>query len=250
VYDRCVSAFAKAIVAAWKSYEKKIKPLESVPAFEDIPNAFAGGRWSDAVGPDGSWLPGPEVANFVFVAESMNESPEPRGRYGADGSQWRPYFPSEPDTAMDYATNAVRKQFKFREIRVTEDFRGELERARNRKNLSILIGDPKALPLDSFEAVRLIEQLLLCETCAVLLPYHERVAKIDEQDRAVKEAFPVISQVQSSNVHRPRTPAELQTALDVVLREMSKAVTQPEIDSRDKTAPPPPGISGVTAPRS
>ena len=122
--------------------------------------------------------------------------------------------------------------------------------ARNRKNLSIVIGDPRALPLDCFKAVRSIEQLLLCEGCTVLLPYHEGFAKFDEQDTAVKDAFPVISQVRSSNVHRPRTPAELQAALDVALREMSKAVTQPEIDSRDKSDPPPPGLSGVATPRT
>jgi hypothetical protein len=240
-YDRCVAAFAAAIVDAWKKYGKKMKALASVPAFENVPNAFAGGKWEEAVGPDGGWLPGPEVANFIFVADSRDDSPELEARYGANSSEWRPYFPREPETVLDHATKAVKKQFRFREIRINEELPGELERAKKRKNLSIVIGEPKALGGDVAAA---IEQTWW-EGAAVLLPFHEKVFQSGDHETAFRSAFPFISQISSPNVARPRTPAELQAVLDSVLTRMSKQVTQPEIDSREKTETPPPGLSGI-----
>jgi hypothetical protein len=247
LYDRCVTAFARAIVDAWKEYAKKIKALDNVPDFENVPNAFAEGKWEEAVGPGGAWLPGPEVANFVFVAESKDECPIPEGRYGTNSSDWRPYFPTEPDTILEHATKAAKKQFRFREIRVNDDLPGELEHAKKRKNLSIVIGDPKAL--NGFKAAQSIEQLWW-EGLALFLPCHEAVIK-DDQKTTLKTAFPIISQILSPNVRSPGTPAELQAALDLTLSEMRKAVTQPEIDSRDKSGdPPPPGLSGSGGPRT
>jgi hypothetical protein len=249
LYKTCVSAFARAIHAASRNYGRKIKPLESVPVFENIPNTFAGGRWRDAVGPSGEYLQGPEVANFVFVAESKEERAIPDGRYGADGSQWRPFFPKEMESVLDHATNAVKKQFKFREIPVTDDLEAELKRAKNRKNLSIVIGEPGAMHLEAFKGVRSLEPLWW-EGCALFVAFHEVMGKVEAQEAAFQRAFPALSQIASTRVCRPRNPAELQAALDMALFEMRKAITQPEIDSKGKTDSGPPGISGVGAARS
>jgi hypothetical protein len=223
------------IVAALQSSAVK------VAAFENVPNAFAGGEWTDAVGPDGGWLHGPEVANFIFVADSRDDCPEPEGRYGANSAEWRPYFPREPETVLDHAAKAAKKQFRFREIRINNELPSQLEGARNRRNLSILIGEPKAL---RSTLGRAFEQFWW-DGFAVLLPMHEALVKPDEQELALQSTLPVISQIVSPNVARPRTPAELQAALDLVLYYMRKKITQPEIDSREKTGGPPPGLTGT-----
>lgn len=141
-YHRCNEAFATSIVKTWKKH-KSIKPLDKVPDFENIPNAFAAGKWEEALGPDGGFLAGPEVANFIFAAESRDECPQPAGRYGTTGSEWRPFFPIEPETALDHAAKGLKKRFRFREIRLGETFRSDLEQAKKRKNLSIMIGEPR-----------------------------------------------------------------------------------------------------------
>ena len=242
-YDKCITAFARAIVEARKKYGKAVKPLDKVPDLDNIPNAFAGGKWSDAVGPEGGWLPGPEVANFVFVAQSRDDRPKPEGRYGADSSEWRPYFPSELETILDHATEAVKKQFRFREIRVDDDLRAELKGARERKNLSIVVGDPQALALEDFKSARSIEELWW-DGLALLLPCHEPVDTCEDLQTRLKITLPVLSQVKSPNIRGPlRTPAELQAALDATLSELRRAVTQPAIDKKDKSGGPPPDLS-------
>jgi hypothetical protein len=238
-YGRCTEAFAASIVKTWKKH-KNIKPLDKVPDFENIPNAFAAGKWEEALGPDGGFLAGPEVANFIFAAESRDESPQPAGRYGTTGSAWRPFFPTEPETALDHAAKGLKKRFRFREILFGETFRSDLEQAKKRKNLSILIGEPRALALESFKEASAFQDLWW-EGFSVLLPCHQSVARCSDQDAAFQSKFPVISQVALS----PRTPAELQDSLDRVLTKMSQAVVQPAIDAREKKNPPPPGLSGA-----
>jgi hypothetical protein len=252
LYKTCVNSFAKAIYAASESHGKKVKPLKNVPDFENIPNTFSGGRWQDDVVVNGEFVKGPEVANFVFAAPSKNELDDPEGRYGADGSQWRPFFPREMDTVLQHATDAVKKQFKFREIPVDDKLEAELRRAKTRGNLSIVIGEPAALDREKFKGARSIEDLWW-EGCAVFATFHEheRIAKLEEQEAAFRRAFPVLSQAPpSTRVGRPRNPAELQAALDAALFEMRKVLIQPAIDSKGKTDSPPPGISGSRAARS
>ena len=222
-----------------------------MPDFDDVPNAFAGGKWKDAVGPDLRFARGPEVANFIFVAESKDECPDPEGRYGADPSQWRPYFPDKMETVLDHAMQATSKQYRFREIPVNNDLPAELEKAQERQNLSIVIGDPKALPLDGFRTVRSIEQLWLKGSIALLAPCHAAVAPCADKKTTLKSPFPVISQIESANISLPRDPAELRAALDKALFEMRMAVMQREIDSKGKTGdPPPPGLSGSVGART
>lgn len=241
-YDLCVSAFAQAIVKAWKNY-RNIKPLDKVPKFDDVPSSFAAGKWTDAVGPEGGWLPGPEVVNFVFVAQSKEDCPNPEGRYGSNSSEWRPYFPSELETILDHASEAVKKQFRFREIRVDDDLPAELKSAKERRNLSVVVGDPRALVLEDFKSVRSIEELWW-EGSALLLPCHEPVDPWEPQAPKLKSALPILSQAKLANYRGPlRTPAELQAALDATLCELRKAVTQPAIDNKQKSADPPPDLS-------
>ena len=100
-YDRCVTELAQGIRAAAKNYGK-IKPLNKIDDFPNIPNAFAGGDWQEAATPSG-WKRGPEVANFVFVAETADDSPDREARHGAVPAEWRPYLPPEITTILDYA---------------------------------------------------------------------------------------------------------------------------------------------------
>jgi hypothetical protein len=243
-YDECVSAFADAIVAAWRKYPK-LPPLANVQDFSAIPNMFEGGDWQEAAGP-GGWLPGPEVANFVFVAESKDTAPAPPGRHGESAGEWRPYLPPDGSTVRHHAKEVLTKQFKFREIPVTDNLPGELEMARKRGNLSVIVGDPKALPLETFKPVRRIEDLWW-EGAAMLLPCDGTVVKWDDTDlqNAWKSAFPILSQTKPANVRGPlRSPAEFKQTLEVTLTEMRAAVTKPRIDEKAKTDEPPPMVSG------
>jgi hypothetical protein len=120
---------------------------------------------------------------------------------------------------------------------VNEQLLDQLAQAQKRENLSILIGEPKALPPEIFNDSAL--ERFRWEGFAALLPCHEPFTKCGE-DAALKSALPIISALAA----RPDTPAELQKALDEALHRMRKAVTQPKIDGREKADPPPPGLSG------
>jgi hypothetical protein len=246
LYDDCVDAFADAIVAAWQAH-RDLPPLADVQDFPDIPNMFEGGDWQEAAGPKG-WLPGPEVANFVFVAESDKQMPAPPGRYGKAPREWRPYHPSERTTILDQARQSARKQFKFREMHANEHLGQELQQAKDRKNLSVIIGDPKALPLDSFKQVRDIEKLWW-EGTAMLLPCDDAVVKWDDAalQKALQQAFPTLYPFISARGPL-RSQAALQEALELALSSMLAAVAQPEIDKKPRSFSAPPTVGGGAQP--
>lgn len=248
-YDKCVYAFASAIREAWEKHAK-IKPLANLMDFKDIPNSFANGDWQEAAGP-GGWLPGPEVANFIFVAGSHEEIAEqvkaPPGRYGSSASEWRPYLPPDEKTILHHARTAAAKQsLKFRQLPTDENLETEIRGAKNRKNLTIVIADPISLEAGPFEAAGALEQHWW-EGTALVLPCDNKIAEWDEAGvQSLQTTFPVISQLQTPNVQGPvRSALDLQNTLDLTLTYMRTAITQAETNKKEKTGDPPPAVSAA-----
>jgi hypothetical protein len=241
LYNRCVAAFARAIVAAWQKYH--IKPVDGFKDFSSIPNQFAGGDWQEAAGPSG-WLPGPEVANFVFATGSNQEFPQPVGRYGAKPSEWRPYLPPEPDTILQHAKKAA-KGFKFREIPVNDGLGTELMAAQDRKNLTVILADAKALASQSLAPIRDLEKVWW-EGSALVFPLDDPASKWnDEARQSVKNAFPVLSQLQTENIKTIGNGRELESNLPLMLTGLHANVKQAETDKKEKTDAAPVGLSAA-----
>ena len=238
LYDKCVDALADAVITAWQNHQH-LPPLQNVQDFSAIPNMFDGNEWQEAAGP-GGWLPGPEVANFVFVAQSKDDVPVPPGRYGKAARDWRPFLPPERISIFDQAKSATAKQFRFREIPFNDNLTNQLAAAKSRKNLSVVIGDPRALPLDSFAALRGLENLWWDGT-ALLLPCDDIVAKWDDADlqSALQNTFPTLH----PEMVPLRSSDALKTALESKLDAMRNLVTKPEIEKLPKIEEPPPTVS-------
>jgi hypothetical protein len=239
-YDECVVAFADAIRDAAHRYN--IPRLPDAMDFDEIPNAFASGDWQEAAGPRG-WLTGPEVANFVFAGRVRGDVVPPTPRFGDLPAHWRPYLPPRPTTILEYAKNVARKKFKFREIRVDSTLAEELAAARNRKNLTIMVADPHALPLPTFQRARAIEDLWW-EGTALVLPCDDSVPRAVETGvpQGLEAVFPMIAQTSSAAVRVAGSDQELETVLDVTLTELRAAVTKAETDRKEKTDAPPPDL--------
>lgn len=236
-YKRCVADFADAIVKTWEDHHKvdvfdpnvwkcTIPPGPAMQLGPSIPNAFALGNWQEAAGPNG-WLPGPDVANFVFAAgvDALVQKP----RYGPKPGHWRPYLPPSPTSVSEYAVQAVHKRqdFKFREIPVTSHLDQDIEEAKKRKNLTVLVADPQSLTLEPLNNVRKIDDLLW-EGSAVLLPCDDQPTWDDAAVQVeVKKAFPKhILAAGTAYYGRISTADELERKLDMTLGELYSAVTK------------------------
>jgi hypothetical protein len=243
-YNRCVTAFAEAIYDAWLTHGN-IDPLAYVQRFDEIPNAFQGGDWQEAAGPAG-WLPGPDVVNFVFAAGLRQEIPTPNGRYGAMPADWRPYLPPVGTTIREYARQATRKHsLRFREIALDEGLEIELRAARDRKNLTLVLADPRTLPIGSYRYVESLDALWW-EGAALLLPCDGVAAEWNAETQGqVIRRFPVISQLKPPTFQAPiRSAEDLETSLDVTLAELRALVTRTESVKKERTDHPPSQIVG------
>jgi FxsC-like protein len=234
-YQECVVGFADAIKATWKKYSQwdafdpnvwkcTIPPGPTMPLGPSIPNKFALGDWEEAAGPEG-WLKGPDVANFVFAAGV--KALIPKVRYGEKPGQWQPYLPPSLTTISQYAVQAVRKRrpFKFREIPVTPEIGEQLEGARERKNLTVVVADPQSLTLEALRKVNKHDELAW-EGTAVLLPCDdastwESQAVQDDLRRAFPKHILVAG---TSYPGRIASADELERMLDMTLGELYSAV--------------------------
>jgi hypothetical protein len=243
MYERCVMAFADAIVNAWRTY--KIPRLPGVQDFAQIPNQFADTEWAEAAGSTG-WLSGPEVANFVFAAGSSEDFPQPAGRYGTRASEWRPYLPPHPDTILHHAKKAARS-FKFRELPVDEHLERELEAAKDRKNLTVLLADPHCLDCETLAPIRNLEKTWWDGT-GIILPFNDPVLqwKDPEVQNVFQNTFPVLSQTQAQNIRANiMSGNELQLAIETTLADLCTAVIRSEADKKKITDQPPPGLTSM-----
>lgn len=245
-YEKCVAAFAEAIYHAAKEHSA-IPPLGSVEPFEQIPNAFAGGVWEEAAGP-GGWRPGPEVANFVFAAARKTELEKPAGRYGTMPSDWRPYLPPEPKTIAEISRAATKKNsLLYREIPVDSDLAQELQGAKDRKNLTLVLADPQTLPILKYQPVATFDShtwegtalLMLCDDIAV--PWEDVTLQT-----VVSKTFPIRTQLKPPSYLAPvRSATELETKLDTTLADLRSALTKAEAEKKEKLDEPPARVSGA-----
>jgi hypothetical protein len=237
-YDTCVISLADAIIEAWQKHPA-IAPLPGHLDFAQIPNRFAGGDWEEAAGPNG-WLPGPEVANFVFAAGLRDAIPAPQGRYGDRSTEWRPYLPPELTTIFEHVRNVTRDKFRFREIPVDGALAAELAAAKARKNLTIVVADPRFLTSPGFGPVRAIENVWW-EGTAVVIPCDDTVARAGDArlPADITVALPVISQSNTVSLVAVDSHQALQPTLDLTLTQLRTAVTKAETDKKDKTDAPP-----------
>lgn len=243
-YELCVTAFAEAIKDAWQRH-KNIPELPNVAPFEDIPNAFAGGSWEEAAGPQG-WLPGPGVANFVYAAGLSSEIPLPAGRYGAKSCDWRPYLPPVPSTIGELAKGVTDKQsLRYREIPIDGNLEAELQAARERKNLTVVVADPNTLPMQQYQPVTVFDKAPW-EGTAVLMPWDGIIRPWDAQlEATVSSSFPIRSQSKAPPFQAPiLTAVDLAKTLDITLTDLRAAVTQAGAKDKEKTDEPPAQVTG------
>ena len=246
-YERCVWRFAKAIVNAWQQHPA-IPRLKDVPPFPEIPNAFAGGQWEEAIDKDGHWIKGPSVANFVFAAAQDTELKQPQGRYGERSAEWRPYLPPESRTIADIAKGVAQKrQLKYREIGVDGNLAGELEATRKRNNLTFVLADPQTLPIEKYKPIESFDKDPASGGSLMLLwdglvgPW-----ETDSLQKTIKERFPVKSQLSSPFFNAPiRTAQELEDRLDVTLTNLLGSMTRDQSRGKDKTDTAPVQIVSV-----
>lgn len=261
-YQKCVANFADAISETWKQYcqwdpfdpmawKCTIPPGPAAQLGPSIPNAFAGGDWKEAAGPEG-WLHGPEVANFVFAAGVNALIPQPR--YGVKPGNWTPYLPP-PKTVSEYAVQAVRKRrsFKFREIPITPQIGDDLAEAKERNNLTLLVADPQSLALKPLSYIH-SHDALAWEGSAVLLPCDDIKSWQDQAVQAeVQKAFP--KHILSAGTAAPGSPAaeplripspeELQRKLESKLDELRSAVVKKLTEGLPVTGVAPPQVAAT-----
>jgi FxsC-like protein len=242
-YERCVLAFAEAIADAWRgrpSWERQ----SNVSRFEDIPNPFAEGRWVEAAGPQG-WLPGPGVANFVYAAGLKAELPAPSGRYGANASEWRPYFPPGQTTIGDLVYGITSKQsLRYREIPIDDDLEGELTAARERKNLTILVADPQTLRMPAYQSITTFDGNPW-EGTAMMVPWDGTLGPWEDSIQHVSTLFPIRSGGKAPPFRAPIADMpSFEQALDITLTELRAAVTRVEAEKKDKSDAPPSQVVG------
>jgi hypothetical protein len=118
----------------------------------------------------------------------------------------------------------------------------ELGSVKRRKNLSVVIADPKALHLKSCQPIGVLEKHWW-EGSALILPSE------DEQtcQNGLNATFPLLSQLKTPNVRGPvRTSKELELTLDLTLTELRAAVTRVETSKKKKTDEAPPMLTGTT----
>ena len=242
-YDRCVRLFGYAIAQAWMSHPE-IPRLPNVAPFQSIPNEFGGGNGEEAITPQG-WRPGPTVVNFVFAAGLSQSFPEPPGRYGTKPSEWRPYLPPEGRTISELARKVTNRiSLHFREIPIDQNLGVELAGARDRKNLTVVVADPQALPIPDCPPITVFDQESW-EGTAVLMPWDEKIGPWDQQLKTVVGTFPVRSQAKAPPFQAPiQTALQFDHTLEVTLVELQSAVIKAEAEKKKRTDDSPSTLTG------
>jgi TIR domain-containing protein len=233
-YDACVVAFAQAIRDACDSYPS-IPQLPYIPsAFDDIPSYF------DDFGAAGAPGLGPDFANFVYVAARQEEMPDSAESYGSRPAAWRPFLKSErlAKTISDIA-KSVSETYpgSYRELPLGSNLKQELEQARKRRNLTLLVADARTLPLESYQAVRQFDDVFEDDTwkgTAVLIPWQDKNGSWDQHQKTIDEFFPKRSKANPPPFH-PKLPSctEFERTLELTLTSLRSAVSNEENAKRD-----------------
>ena len=239
---------ADAIVSAWQKH-KEIPPLEIGP-FEDIPNQFTLGEWHEAANESG-WLPGPDIANFIFATGTKDQLPKPPGRYGEAASGWRPYLPESQKTVAEIAKEITHKKaLRYREIVIDKRLPGELAGAKDRKNLTVVVtANPRALSFEPYSWVAAFDGVSW-EGTSLLVPWDGIEGQWE--DRTIRDplatTFPIVSQLSQPAFHAPIPSIDaLQTSIDVTLTELRARLTKKAIELKPKTDAPPASVTSTSA---
>ena len=244
-YLKCVEEFADEIYKRAKEYPNL--PKVPVDSFDHVPNIFTDSPWEEAYGL-GGWKRGPEVANFVFAAAQETDLPEWVGRYGKSASRWRPFLPPNKKTVAEVAMDcASRHSIAYREIPVNDALEQELNRARERKNLAVVLVDPKSLAFDPVSKVTVFDDISW-DGAFLIVPWDGTLG--DWDDKTVKpvidEKFPVLSKLSKPDFHAPiKTVDDLVRILDVTLPELRAKFTQVETARKPQTDAPPSHITST-----
>jgi len=244
-YEKVVLALANGILEAWNDHGAgTIAPVNDIAPFDQIPNGF-GDDWSEAADEHG-WIAGPGVANFVFAAARDQQLSTPPGRYGRSAAEWRPYLPPEPRTVVEITRAALKKHsLLFRELAVDDKLKKEFQAAKGRKNLTLVLADPRTLSFAEYSAIRAIDDELW-EGGAVLMIHDDVAEPWMSVQPVVQQTFKRFSQLKAPAFQGPvRTVQELDTLLDVTLAELRSALTQVEVKNKQKTDIAPAQISGA-----
>jgi hypothetical protein len=246
-YEKCVYECAQAILKAWKAH-KTVEKLATVGPFAHIPNAFAGGVWTEAAGP-GGWIEGPDVANFVYCAAADLHKLHPESRYGATSASWRPYHPPEARTIAQIAKSAAQKHsLRYREIPVSQDLGKDLSLASQRNNLTLVVADPQTLAVADYQPVNSFDGLEKFDGTSLLMLWDDAVQPWATVQELVAKAFPTRSASKPPVYIAPiRTAEELDKLLDCTMADLRGAMTKLLTESKKKTDEGPAQLTGIAA---
>jgi FxsC-like protein len=243
-YRRCVQLLADSIIKAWQAHQG----IAALPIgrFEDIPDAFGQGDWHRAATPSG-WLPGPDVANFVFATGSSRDLADPPGRYGKTPLDWRPYLPKSPKTVAEVAKEITdKKALIYREIPVDNRLLNELKGAKDRKNLTVVVANPRALMVARYEAVAAFDAIFW-EGTSLLVPWDGIEGQWEDHTMQIKTIFPIVSQLPKPAFQGPIPSDEaLRISLEVTLTDLRAGLTKVETAQKPKTDNPPASVTSTT----
>jgi hypothetical protein len=211
----------------------------------NIPNSFAGGQFEEAY-TDSGWVTGPGVANFVFTAARNNQLPMPPGRYGATAAEWRPFLPDVARTISEIARAAAKKHsLRYREIVVNSQLVAELQDAKNRKNLTLVLADPQTLQINEYQVVSVFDGHTW-EGAALLVPWNDVPDSWSQVALPVLVAsFPIKTQLNPPAYLAPIVTAdEFDRVLDVTLADLRTLFTRVESEKKARTDIAPAQLEG------
>jgi FxsC-like protein len=243
-----VSRFARKLVKVATEYQ--LPAPETVPSLLDVPNAFA----DKGTTPEASHA-GPSSVEFVFVAATREEMKEKElkfnmGDYGVASWDWKPY--SEHQAGIIAQRIAVQEGFLYRAIPLGSDLMERLAEAEKTNTIVVMLVDPWALLIPSYQKFMSEYDTRAFLNCGVLVMWNGEDAEANERrptiERALQSTFSrqlVLSSPQffrhvRSAVDFERELAQMLTALRLNIIERARLMRPIELGSVSK-----PTISGL-----
>jgi FxsC-like protein len=251
-YKKAIVALGQSIVNVWRGHkERSLNGLGAVLDFEHVPNAFGEDEWQEAANGDG-WIHGPTVVNVIYGAGTKrtvtlrNSIP----KYGDCAREWKPYLPPCGQTIGDLTKTAIHDQcLRYREIPINGDLSEELELARGRKNLLVVVADPSSLTQAPNQILSAYDRLPP-EGTAVLLPWDDQQEdqwQSHNIQNAIDQIFPAKSRTQAC-YHAPiLTVDDMRSTLSTTLVEIRDSLTKVETNRKPISDVGPPVVSGAAA---
>ena len=245
LYKKALAAIARKVVEVWQTREKAVeKQSGAASEFEQIPNAFGGAEWIDAVDGKG-WIHGPTVANVVYGAGTKLAVASPK--YGDYPREWKPFLPPDPQTVGDLTRSAIHAQsLRYREIPVDDDLDKELKLAQGRKNLIVMVADAASLD-DESNAKLSVYDGLQPEGTALLMPWQDTAEnswKNEMLQKNIDQVFPVKSRTPACYRAPLLSVDQMRNTLDITLVEIRDSLTKLETRAKPVGDAGPAMVSG------